>query len=263
MNLPTVIGVAAGTLALGTAAVHSVRFVIGHWRRLVPNVSQATALKGPDAPVARVRPGSAAGHTFPTVVSRGIVPSDISRPPDYQRPWEIHEWRHALAVLKGAYEDEWNDLLATLRGFRLLKSDIVRFGASRSPVSRALESSLYARGWREETFDMAPHIGGVVARVDCFRSGVAVEVQWYSREMNFDRNLNNFRILFELGLIEIGVIITRCDGIQAILSETGRYQMTAGTTRMSNLLPKIEAGFAGGCPVLALGVSSDLYEQDI
>lgn len=261
MNLPTVIGVAAGTLALGTAAVRSVRFMIGHWRRLISNVAQATALKERDAPVPRVRSGSATGHTFPTVVSKGIVPPDISRPPDYQRPWEIHEWRHALAVLKGAYGDEWNDLLATLRGFKLLKSDTVQFGV-RSPVARGLENSLYTRGWREETFEMAPHIGGVVARVDCFKSGVAVEVQWYSRDVSFDRSLNNFRILFELGLIEIGVIVTRCDGLRAILNEARGYQVMAGTTRMGNLLPKIEAGFAGGCPILALGISADLYAKD-
>jgi hypothetical protein len=212
MNLATIIGLAAGVLALGTAAVRSVSYVLRHWRRLIPNEPPAMALADYGTQVARVRPASATGHTYPTVVSKDIVPSGISRPPDYQRPWEMHEWRHALAVLKGAYEEEWNDLLATLRGFKLLKSAIVGAGAARSPVSRALESSLYARGWREEAFEMAPHIGGAVARVDCFKSGVAVEIHWYGKEMGFDRTLNNFRILFDLGLIEVGVIVTRQDG---------------------------------------------------
>jgi hypothetical protein len=263
MSLTTIIELAAGVLALSTAAVRSVLFVLKYWRRLTPNMSPATALAGYGTPAAHVRPRSATRHTYSTVVSKGIIPSDISRPPDYQRPWEMHEWRHALAVLNGAYEEEWNDLLAALREFKLLKSAIVSAGAARSPVSRALESSLYARGWREEAFEMAPHIGGAVARVDCFKSGVAVEVHWYGKEMAFDRTLNNFRVLFDLGLIEVGVIVTRCDGLQSIFRETGRYQMAAGTTRIGSLLPKIEAGFAGGCPVLALGASGDLYVKDI
>ena len=34
------------------------------------------------------------------------------------------------------------------------------------------------------------------------------------------------------------------------------------TTHMSKLLPKIDGGAAGGCPVLVFGISSALYVED-
>jgi hypothetical protein len=37
----------------------------------------------------------------------------------------------------------------------------------------------------------------------------------------------------------------------------------ASTTHMSKLLPKMEGGGAGGCPVLAVGITEKLYDPKL
>jgi hypothetical protein len=36
----------------------------------------------------------------------------------------------------------------------------------------------------------------------------------------------------------------------------------ASTTHMSKLLPRIEGGSGAGCPILVIGISKALYEDD-
>ena len=42
--------------------------------------------------------------------------------------YEIHEWKHACAVLAGDFPEEWNDMIAVLTEFRLRKGYITRGG---------------------------------------------------------------------------------------------------------------------------------------
>lgn len=79
----------------------------------------------------------------------------------------------------------------------------------------------------------------------------------------FDRDLNNFRLLFDLRAISVGVIITRCDELQRLFEELGRgASYGASTTHMSKLLPKIEGGGGAGCPLLVFGIKKSLYDED-
>ena len=74
------------------------------------------------------------------------------------------------------------------------------------------------------------------------------------------RDLNNFRLLFDLRAISVGVIITRCDELQQIFNLLGKgASYGASTTHMSKLLPRLEGGSGGGCPVLVFGISRKLY----
>ncbi|WP_236848719.1 BglII/BstYI family type II restriction endonuclease [Candidatus Thiodictyon syntrophicum] len=63
-------------------------------------------------------------------------------------------------------------------------------------------------------------------------------------------------------MISVGVIITRCDSLQSIFARLGRgSSYGASTTHMSKLLPKIEGGGSGGCPLLVFGIRDTLYDQ--
>jgi hypothetical protein len=63
--------------------------------------------------------------------------------------------------------------------------------------------------------------------------------------------------------VSVGIIITRCDNLQEIFNELGRgSSFGASTTHMSKLLPRIEGGGGGGCPVLVIGITKDLYIED-
>ena len=73
----------------------------------------------------------------------------------------------------------------------------------------------------------------------------------------------NFRLLFDLRAISIGIIVTRGDKLQAIFNSLGiGAKYGASTTHMSKLLPRIEGGGGGGCPVLVIGITPALYVEN-
>jgi len=45
--------------------------------------------------------------------------------PDYiLQHYEVHEWKHASAILKSDFSNEWNDIIAVLSEFRLKKAGL-------------------------------------------------------------------------------------------------------------------------------------------
>ena len=74
---------------------------------------------------------------------------------------------------------------------------------------------------------------------------------------------NNFRLLFDLRAIEVGVIITRSSELQDIFNKLGKGPSYGNsTTQMDKLLPRIEGGGSGGCPILVFGITKKLYIED-
>jgi|ERR1035438_1608654 hypothetical protein len=182
--------------------------------------------------------------------------------------YEIHEWKHATTILKGDFKSEWDDLIALLTEFRLQKSWISIGGGSKSQVSGTLDSFLVKKGWVEKGFDTKVIVDNVeyaspTHKVDCYKNKIALEIEWNNKDPFFDRDLNNFRLLFELRAISVGIIITRCDELQEIFDGLGRGASYGNsTTHMGKLLPRIQGGSGGGCPLLAIGLKSTLYVED-
>lgn len=56
--------------------------------------------------------------------------------------YEVHEWRHALAILRADFPGEWDDICDILTRFRLKKSWIVVGGGRKSKVSEWIDSQL-------------------------------------------------------------------------------------------------------------------------
>ena len=193
-----------------------------------------------------------------------------TRLPDFVREhYECTEWRHASAILSQDFPGEWHDILSVLTEFRLKKSWITEGGGQKSKVSGFIDSYLYARGWEEKKFntgvfiDREHHVAPTHS-IDCFRNRIALEIEWNNKDPFFDRDLNNFRLLFDLRAVSVGVIITRCDELQTIFKQIGRgSSYGASTTHMSKLLPRIEGGGGAGCPLLVFGITERLYEEDL
>lgn len=189
-------------------------------------------------------------------------------PPFISEHYEVKEWRHASAILSSDYPDEWRDILEVLNGFRLHKSEIERPGGSKSLIAGRIDASLTERGWRERSFktkivvdDQA--LDSPTHKVDCFKNKVGLEIEWNNKDPFFDRDLNNFRLLFDLRALSVGVIVTRSDELQLIFNSLGRGKSYGtSTTHMSRLLPRLEGGGGGGCPVLVFGITPRLYVED-
>ncbi|MEC2943467.1 MULTISPECIES: BglII/BstYI family type II restriction endonuclease [Bacillus cereus group] len=182
--------------------------------------------------------------------------------------YEVHEWRHACAILKEDFPQEWEEVISLLDGFKLYKSDIVKAGGNKSSISNKIDSYLYNLGWEEKSFDTKVVIDqneleSPTHKVDCFKNKIALEIEWNNKDPFFDRDLNNFRLLFELRAISVGIIITRCSELQQLFNSLGKGKSYGNsTTHMNKLIPRIEGGGGGGCPILVFGIKDTLYIED-
>ncbi len=160
----------------------------------------------------------------------------ISSLPDFIREhYEIREWKHATAILEGDFPDEWQDIIAVLTAFRLRRQDIEQPGGRKSTVADAIDRAFFGRGWAEKSFHTkivvdTRELESPTHKVDCFKNGVALEIEWNNKDPFFDRDLNNFRLLFDLRAISVGVIITRCDELQQIFDVLGRGSSYGAST---------------------------------
>jgi hypothetical protein len=190
-------------------------------------------------------------------------------PDDIRERYHVKEWRNATGVLTTAWPDEWAELLAVLRGFKLLQSEVLQKGGPKSPIAKRIDSAFYGLGWEEKKFDTAITIGNETYespthKVDCCKGKVGVEVEWNNKDPFFDRDLNNFRLLFELRALEVGVIITRSTELQAIFKALGKGDSYGNsTTHHEKLWPRLDGGGGGGCPVLTFAIKPVLYVEDV
>ncbi len=184
-----------------------------------------------------------------------------------KKNYDILEWKHAITILKGDFPKEWDDLIKVLKDFKLKKSWIEVGGGRKSKVATWLDSQLSEKGWIEKSFDTKVTVDQEVMespthKVDCFKNRVALEIEWNNKDPFFDRDLNNFRLLFDLRAISVGIIITRCDELQNIFDNLGRGDSYgSSTTHLGKLIPRIQGGGGGGCPILVFGIKKDLYRE--
>ena len=182
--------------------------------------------------------------------------------------YEVHEWKHACAVLSGDFPEQWSDLLAVLDRFRLPRSQVLAPGGGKSPISKWFDREFGKLGWEEKGFQTKIVVDdnellSPTHKVDCVKGQVAVEIEWSNKDPFFDRDLNNFRLLFDLRAISAGVIITKADELRPIFEELGVWsKYGTSTTWMGKLLPRIEGGGGGGCPILVFGIGRALYVED-
>jgi hypothetical protein len=189
---------------------------------------------------------------------------------DFQNKFYIREWRHALAILKHEFPEQFGDILDVLSQFELKKSNIVTGGGAKSKVSGYIDNQLYFRGWEEKQFDTTIIIDGATHetpthKIDCVKGRIALDIEWNNKTEFYDRDLNNFRLLHALGAISVGIIVTRHTELQNdVFKPLGiGSKYGASTTHYNKLLPKIEGGGAGGCPILVFAVQTGAYIDDV
>ena len=95
----------------------------------------------------------------------------------------------------------------------------------------------------------------------------------YERGAMQERDYATYRALYEAGFIDVGVIVTRTqDELRAFATqlrlnagmpevEAKKMLATTTTTNLEKLIPRLTRGDAGGCPILAIAISSSAYEN--
>ena len=117
--------------------------------------------------------------------------------PFIQQYYEVHEWRHASAILTADFQAELSDIQEVLINFRLRRSQILAPGGSKSDIAGSIDGELIRRGWQEKKFHTQIRVDDhemdtPTHKVDCFKNRVALEIEWNNKDPFFDRDLNNF-----------------------------------------------------------------------
>lgn len=149
--------------------------------------------------------------------------------------YEVHEFKHAVAILKNDFYNEFLEILDILNEFELLASDILFPGGRKSPIAEKIDSKFYSKGWQEIEFDTKIILEKLhcnekdkervkeyetpTHKIDCFKNRIAFEIEWNNKTEFYDRDLNNFRLLFDLDAISVGIIITRSTELDDIFKE--------------------------------------------
>lgn len=195
--------------------------------------------------------------------------------------YEVVERWHACAILAADFPTEFRDILECLQQFQLVRSEIAAGGGGKTRIAHRFDQVLEKRGWREKSTAISMTVDGVARSyethsVDLCKGRVALEVEWNNKDPFFSRDLNSFRLLHELGVISVGVIITRMDELQGLFDSLGyawdeknaKWVKIGGkygpsTTHWSKLMPRVESGGGGTCPLLLVGIGRKCYHDDV
>ena len=187
-------------------------------------------------------------------------------PADLRKRYRFDERGHATAILASDFSQEFAELLGALGAFRLTEKDILTPGGGRSPIPIAIDGFLAKKGWTEKSFDIKITIDGKPVpipthKIDNFKNRVGVEVEWNNKTEFYDRDLNNFRLLNVLNVLSVGVIITRQSELQNLFDKLGKgASYGPSTTHWNKLIPKVDGGGAGQCPLLLVGMGLETLE---
>jgi hypothetical protein len=231
-------------------------------------------------------------------------PEEIKRciPPQVAAFYHIYSYRHAAAILAGAFPEHLKEIIETLLAFRITKYDIGLPGGSESVITKKFAKSLRERGWIETrvqsdlTLRVQEYKESISAafkvtkealpprvvelsnsldahKIDFVKARVALDFEWNSKDQTFDRDLFALRLYHESHLISVGVLVTRSEQLNPVFqvvprrnkkgeitkNETGaeipvKKKYGGSTTWIGKLIPRLNSGRHGGCPVLVFAI---------
>jgi hypothetical protein len=213
---------------------------------------------------------------------------DIHVPKALRERYELRETRNAAAILASTSPREFQDIIDVLSGFSLSTADLINPGGNDSQIAVRLNRAFRDRGWREGRHDtritsilvvMPYRPAGETKpqevkkdvlnegyKVDNVKNRVALDIEWNAKDGNLDRDIGAYRSLYDAGIIDVAVLVTRTH--EDLRSLAVRFATEAGvpgaatrlstttTTNLGKLLPRMTRGDGGGCPILAVAITS-------
>jgi hypothetical protein len=208
--------------------------------------------------------------------------------------YTFFETRNAAKILAATNPARCADVAAVLDAFALRTDDLVTAGRNESALAARLNTAFRQRGWRESRVDTVIRLSlvknpyrpaGETTRatietevvnegylVDNFVDRVALDVEWNAKDGNLDRDLGAYRSLYDSGLIDAAVMITRTSdelralgyrlGVEAGMTPANAKKIlgTTTTTNTDKLVPRLQRGDGGGCPILVAAICEATWE---
>ena len=74
-------------------------------------------------------------------------------PENIREKFEIHEWKHAIAILENDFPEEWKDLIEMLTQLSIPVEWVKEPGGQKSKIAEWIDDFLVQqRGWAEKQF---------------------------------------------------------------------------------------------------------------
>lgn len=197
-------------------------------------------------------------------------------PGKIQDLYEIHDYHHAAAILATEFTDEFGEICSALAQFQFALADTQKLGGNESIFPKKFSAILRPLGWEEQSIELKQVVDGREVnkdthKIDYVKGGVAFDFEWNSKDQTFDRDIFAFRVFYDCSRISIGVLVTRGADLQDWFRTTKetyvnskgevsllRNKFQASSTHMDKLIPRLDAGRNGGCPVLVFGITTRL-----
>jgi CRISPR-associated protein Csd2 len=232
----------------------------------------------------------------PRIATEDRVPADLL-PSGFGKKYQIKSFRNAANLLGSAHSEQTRQLLEVLSEFEIPIADILKGGGNKSEVAKKLERLLHPIGWNEtrisgdllvrkrakvlNTRTKSPKHVKVEDvsllenfldghQIDFVKERVAFDLEWNRKDQTFDRDLYAMRAFYDCGIIDVGIILTRSTDLSKMFADIGsridspksfKDKYGASTTWMGKLDYRVNAGRAGGCPILALGFKEEVFSD--
>lgn len=197
--------------------------------------------------------------------------------------------RYADVILDQSFKSRFDDLCKVLSDFKPTLSELLSGGGGRSVFVKRFDDSLANQKengqqvWGKQNVTIEKKLSLDARILDTSRTrsheidmfgvgsmdqplpGVAVEMEWNNKDPFFDRDLINFQALHREGTIAVGVIVTRGPKLQELIGPTirskdGNLKYGQSTTHWEKLIPKVNLGGGGECPLLLIGIEPPRIE---
>jgi len=182
--------------------------------------------------------------------------------------------RYSDVILRESFPSHFVELCDALNELVIPFADVATGGGNRSHIAIRFDSSLHQRGWGKRTIEITKLIDDAPVmkvrghEIDMFKvgsatnayPGIGVEMEWNNKDPFFDRDLSNFAALHREGVVALGVIVTRGSGLQTWLRsyvDGGASKYGASTTWWDKLVPRVNLGGGGECPLLLVGIETE------
>jgi hypothetical protein len=204
--------------------------------------------------------------------------------------YRVEEYRHGLAILASRFPAALQDIIDGLTGFQVRRTEIDAGGGNKSTIASRLDGFFVSRDWQEMSVELKSTLVLTTRRkkprhelrpedsrtetreldarshyIDCCKEGVALDIEWNSKDTVFARDLGAFRMLHDLRLVSVGVLVTRGPALQELLAGFGsayRQKYGATTTHWEVLTRYVEGGASGQCPLVLFGIEATAYVDD-
>ena len=137
--------------------------------------------------------------------------------------YEVYFTRFSDSIIGDHFEEAIDELEEVLSDFYIKESQIIEGGGGLSSITQNLGNELKGKGWEKENIESAHHVRGKVLNsesheVDHYKSfqkgNIGLEIEWNNKDPFYDRDLENFRKLHQIGELSVGMIVTRGASLQ-------------------------------------------------